>query len=268
MVSGEGQRVIDTVITRQRDWAAGRALDPSGTRFLHPEDALQVELDPTTRAEFAAGAGGELDRLTSLRSSSCLAINVFSPWRGSPGPVLDALGWNVSQAPLQFEARQPTGLGGVAPHLDVLASGTGKALGIECKFLELYAEARNTFRPSYFDRDGLWRGLPRAEALARSIAEGLVRFRWLAAGQLVKHALGLSKNQPDGFALRLVWYRVEGPIADALETEIADFGRAVGEELSFEAITYQRLISALRQYAEPIPGYFDYLAARYGLDGR
>ena len=110
----------------------------------------------------------------------------------------------------------------------------------------------------------LWEGLESCRRVAESINDGGELFTWLPAAQLLKHALGLSKNQPQGFKLVLLWYRIEGHIAVALESEIQRFAKATSADLDFTALTYSELISRLVSLGvEPSPGYFEYLADRY-----
>jgi hypothetical protein len=249
-------------------WAAGQGLtlSPGGQAFSHPNSALFVDqLCPETIDEFTEGAGAELNRIQSLRSSSCLVLNVFEPWRKNPRAVGDIFGAETDS--LSFEAKQPTGLKGVAPHLDVLLTGSNVSVAIEGKFLEMYTPTENHFAESYFARDDLWAGLENARELAARIADGSEQFRWLHAAQLLKHALGLSKNQQTDFRLVLLWYRVEGLIAEELEAEIGRFARAVSDDFDFTSMTYQELVARLRKVAEPMPGYFGYLEGRYQLDG-
>jgi hypothetical protein len=258
---------VDLLFQSQRDWAVRRgiALDVGGDRFTEKRDALMTgALLPETEAELAQGAGKELKRIHQLRSSTCLAVNVFEPWRNEPSPLGPALDLEFAPATMAFEARQPTGLGGTAPHLDVLLGGQGPTVGIECKFLEMYEPANNTFAESYFETDGLWSHIPKCRELAARITGGEESFRYLAAAQLLKHALGLSVNHTDSFRLLLVWYRVDGPTAEAIDAEIERFSSAIND-IRFRAITYQDLVSSLRANPGPVSGYFDYLADRYQL---
>lgn len=256
---------IEHVKERQRQWAArtGRELAAGGNRFVHTFDALiQGELDPSTRSELEAGAGGELNRLSSLRSSAALAVNVFGPWRPNPGPIAGELGADQLSSTLRFEAVFPTGLDGIDPHLDVLIEGGETNIAVESKFLEMYSKATNEFRPSYFKADGLWERLPASRRLAECIDSGEEPFRWLGAAQLIKHTLGLTQSG-DRFRLVLVWYRADGPIAFQLDQEIARFSELVSSDIDFEAITYQSLYQRLLALPEPAPNYFDYLHDRY-----
>ncbi len=176
---------------------------------------------------------------------------------------------------LSFEVKQPiwpvdgSSTQRKPPHLDVLITGPGPTVGIESKFLELYSPANNEFAPAYFSSEDtdppLWAGIPACRHLAERIAAGTSSFSWLPSAQLLKHALGLSRNQPRGFRLLFVWYRLEGPTADAIETEIGRFARAVSTDLDFTAFTYQDLITRLAAKDPPVEGYFEYLADRYDL---
>ncbi len=84
--------VCAQVMETQRRWAVDRGVDlsPSGAAFASTADALfSGELRDDTRKELKAGKGGELAKLPSLRSSSCLVVNVFEPWREDPGGAND-----------------------------------------------------------------------------------------------------------------------------------------------------------------------------------
>lgn len=249
----------------QRQWAESRSIALSEDRraFVDPADALFAgSLRADTRREFSEGDGRELRRLHRLKSSSCLAINVFEPWRDDPEPLAQALGESAST--MTFEKKQRTRLGGIPPNLDVFLSGAGPVAGVECKFLEPYGAEANEFRSSYFAKPGLWDGHPDLEDLARRIHAGEERFERLKAAQLIKHALGLQSNQPQGFVLRLVWYRLDHPLADQVQAEIDRFAAQV-TTIDFAAVTYQHLVTTLAAAPEPAPGYFAYIADRYGL---
>lgn len=257
------------VLSTQRTWAESKAHPLTANRqyLADPATALRAPLMSETEAELKAGAGDELKRLHSLRSSTCLAINVFEAWCATPGPVGQVLQAVTPVNSLEFESQQPTGLEGKPPHLDVLLRSPGPAVGIECKFVEPYDGAINGFRESYLRDGDLWSRIPSAGRLARRIADGSERFEWLGAAQLLKHALGLSVEQPAPVQLRLVWYRVPGSIADELDEEIGRFASAI-TDFSFAAMTYQELVHRLRAFDEPAPGYFEYLNDRYGLSPR
>jgi hypothetical protein len=259
--AGEVARIVE----EQRRWArhAHIALDTSGIRLAELDDATQVPIPADVVRSLVEGKGQEYERLQSLRSSTCLALNVFLPWRDDPAPVGRALMPGFDVVSMDFEVTQPTGLGGTPPHLDVVLAGGGPSVGIESKFLEMYSPAVNGFRDAYFADAGLWGPIPRCRELALQVARGDAEFAWLGAAQLLKHALGLSKNQSAGFRLVLVWYRVEGSIADAIDEEIERFTDKV--DIDFVAVTYQELVHRISGEPEPTPGYLAYLHDRYGL---
>jgi len=269
---------VQIAVAGQAAWAERNGLDltRNGAYLAERSAAVFGGLHPETCRQLFHGAGKELRRLPSLRSSTTLALNVFQPWKAHPRVIGEFFGAKGVQE-VGFEQQQPiwpnrAGSTLTPPHLDVLLTGTGSTVGIESKFLELYDPATNGFKPRYFPSDEadqpLWAGLGGGRLLAERIAAGDESFSWLATGQLLKHALGLSKNQPHGFRLVLVWYRIEGTTADAIEAEIGRFSRAVSAELDFTALTYQELISllrTLRRIQEPAPRYFEYLEDRYQL---
>jgi hypothetical protein len=266
---------IPSTIAAQTAWASrqGLALNTSGSGLRDREAGVFGGIRPDTRAELAAGAGEELDRIHSLRSSTALVLNVFQPWRDSPGRLAGLFGVNGTS--LSFEAKQPiwpfeeSSARRKPPHLDVLITGPGPTVGIESKFLELYSSTKNEFASTYFPEEdsdpALWAGIPACRQLAERIAAGTSLFSWLPAAQLLKHALGLSRNQPRGFRLVFVWYRIEGPTADAIETEIGRFARATSSDLDFTAFTYQDLVTRLAVKDPPAKGYYEYLEDRYQL---
>lgn len=262
---GTRAALID-VFHRQRHWAEeqGLRLTPAGNRFLDRRDALFAgAIDVEVEQMLLEGAGGELDRIASLRSSSCLVLNVFGPWRQHPSVLARVLGVETQHAQVSFEQKMPTGLAGTPPHLDVLLDTPTLTIGIEAKFLEIYGRTPNSLSSSYF-RPGVWGGLDACRRLAERIRDGDAMFQWLGAAQLLKHALGLSANRGN-FRLMLVWYRVDHPVAVEIDREIRRFEDAVGHEIDFSAVTYQELIPRFDSTYEPLPGYYAYLANRYGL---
>ena len=139
-------------------------LNADKTGFAETTGGLvREELYPETQLELDQGAGGELNRIHSLRSSTALSLNVFEPWRPNPSPLGSVFGCKAHD--LSFEARQPTGLGGVSPHLDVLITGSGPAVGIEAKFLEMYSPKAGTFADSYFSDPELWEDLTQSRRI-------------------------------------------------------------------------------------------------------
>lgn len=266
-MSESAAETISTVMEAQRAWARrhGYPLTSDQSALQKIDLALFEPLTPSTHAALAAGAGNELSRLASLRSSACLAINVFQPWRLDPQPILDALKLPGEATGMRFEVQVPTGLQGKPPHLDVVIDGT-TPVGIECKFLETYDTKRRSqasFAPSYFSSPGLWRTMRNARTLAERIASGTETFEWLDAPQLLKHALGLSRAFEQCFRLALVWF--EADTNTKMHDDIRRFQAAIDGDFGLMATSYQDLIARLRRRQEPAKGYFRYLADRYGF---
>ena len=240
---------------------------------------LLAALSTQTRQAFERGDGGELKdgasrpaKMRALHSSSALAVNVFDYWTSrDPAPLGRALELGSGVRSLRFEAQFPTGLDGNPPNLDlavVLANGT--TVGVESKFTEwLHAKSqpREAFKPKYFpDGPGLWqaRGLRQSQALAQAMGNGEKLFRHFDAAQLLKHALGLTTQLGDKFALLYVFYDWPCAEAEAHRAEVQDFTSLVGPELRFRALTYQDLYRRLKSKAGAADGeYLAYLGRRY-----
>jgi hypothetical protein len=265
--------VVEEIIKRQARWAKRHDVSFDTTnRCRTVDDNLFMQLNPETTEEFGEGAGDELGTLdapgsmASLRSSSALAVNVFDAWRGSDLGALGALvAVDAVPGQIRFEVTYPTGLRGIPPHLDIVIDRPGgPPLAIESKFTEVYSPAHNEFRPSYFEKPGLWDGFERAQDLAASLADESEGFDHLGAAQLIKHALGLKHaHGPRGFRLLYLWYEWPGEIADKHRSDIGRFAEMVGEDFDFAALPYQELFEGLREIPEPRPGYLDYLEDRY-----
>lgn len=263
---------MQAIVDAQVAWARSAGLSLVDHHQLTTVDEnLFRPLHPATRQEFVAGAGSELGKpgekppMASLRSSAALAVNFFDAWRGRDlAPLTNALGVGES-SDLWFERKFPTGLRGTPPHLDVVLDGAGVTpTAIECKFAEIYGQANNKFKDSYFATPDIWKGLDNARLLAIDLVSGDVSFERLGAAQLIKHSLGLTGAFGiGGFRLVYLWFRWPGSEADRHQAEVDRFAEIVGHDFAFEALTYQDLFKRLSGSSEPQPGYLDYLADRY-----
>lgn len=265
---------LNSLVAAQRDWARTRWPDHASKRAPSLDDNLIVPLSTDARAAFMKGSGGELGRngkpgkMSSLRSSSALSYNVFGPWRGVDlQPLGVALRATVQSQSLRFEQQFRHGLRSTPPNLDVvLDCELRRPLAIECKFTEPY-DAKNhpPLDPKYFANGrNRWTevGLPDCQALANSIGT-TVLFRPLAAGQLLKHLLGLARTTKERPRLRYVWFDSMCSEAEEHRVEVEQFAQAIDGSIDFVALTYQQVIESLRSYPEPIPNYRSYLDARY-----
>lgn len=258
----------------QRRWADARKVERERDSVMVLENNLYQPLTPETRAQYERGDGDELGKdgkrgkLFPLRSSSALVCNVFDYWRGRVlVPVLNALQISEEANELVFEQKFKTGLRGKSPNLDVVfrRKDTSRHItAIESKFTEPYDEQEhNGFASSYFERRGLWDGLPLCRGLADLIDSG-EQFTCLNAAQLLKHILGLYRNHKQcGFTLLYLWYDVRG--SDAAEThrkEIEKFRQIVSCEVSFRSMTHQELFAGLLPHIRGTD-YAEYLRSRY-----
>lgn len=258
----------------QRRWADARNIKRDGDSVVVLENNLYQSLTPQTRAQYERGDGDELGqdgkrgKLFALRSSSALVCNVFDYWQGRAlAPALNALQISEEADELAFEQKFRTGLGGKSPNLDVVfrrKDTSGHVTAIESKFTEPYDEReKKGFVSSYFEKRGLWDGLPLCRGLADLINSDQ-QFTCLNATQLLKHILGLYRNhKQDGFTLLYLWYDVRG--SDAAEThrkEIEKFRQIVSCEISFRSMTYQELFARLLPLVRGTD-YAEYLRSRY-----
>ncbi len=265
---------------RQLKWARSNGIAVSGNGYTNTlADNLMMPMSAATAEEFGAGNGYELrpagptrpPKMHALHSSSALACNVFDYWRHrNLNAVGSALGLSSPIKALRFEAPFPTGLPGVPPNLDLaLWLESGEVAGIESKFTEPYCGRRTVppFKDKYFrDEVPIWSevGLPRSGALAGTMQAGHIRFRYLDAAQLLKHALGLHAVTQSAFSLIYLYARSSGDADVTHEAEIAQFAAAISDEFEFQAVAYQVLIPRLRKLCGAgHTGYFEYIVSRY-----
>jgi hypothetical protein len=262
------------VLRRQRRWAAQQWPQHDSVCAPSIEANLFNALNAATWEEFAAangnelGLGGKTPKISSLRSSSALACNVFDPWRGkSLGPLADSLGIAGSFAEIKFEQKLPHGLKSFPPNIDVVIyEQDGSAVGIESKFAEIYGN-KKTHPPldaKYFV--GLakrWTdlGLPSCQRVAEELGRS-VAFRRIGAGQLLKHMLGLARLKKP-VRLMYLWFDAGSAEAEEHRREVEQFHSLVRNDLNFFPMTYQHLFERIALQREPRPGYVEYLRARY-----
>ncbi len=152
------------IMEQQERWAQARGLVPgppvgrpgsTASGYLPVlEQNLFAPLDAESRAQFLAGAGGELasGKLCATHSSAALCVNVFQYWRrflamaygaereAALAPLLPACG--VAPMPIERIDFEVTNVVNprfhTAPHLDVQMRVRDGVVAIESKFCELY----------------------------------------------------------------------------------------------------------------------------------
>ncbi len=258
----------------QRLWADAHNIKRDGDSVLALENNLYQPLTSKTLDQYKSGDGDELGqngkrgKMFSLRSSSALVCNVFDYWQGRAlAPVLKALQITEEANEIAFEQKFKMGLGGNPPNLDVVfrrKDTSGHVTAIESKFAEPYDDREHKgFASSYFEKRGLWDDLPTCRGLANLI-NGSEQFTCLDAAQLLKHILGLCRNQKQhGFTLLYLWYDVRD--SDAAVThreEVERFQQIVSCEVSFRGMTHQELFAGLLPHNRGTD-YSEYLSSRY-----
>ena len=218
-------------LLRTLDPERAALVDASGRTFAFEDNLLPTLSDAqidTLRLQLAAGDGGELTGsgdgtrpdAHAAHSSSALAFNAFGAWLGfEPKLMIDGVTGFTDK--LRVEARQRIFRGGRAPNLDCLLTGPKVVVGIESKLTEHLAPHRPT---------------PWSEAYGRATCQALLKDGWrevldaarlgtycptyLDAGQLIKHALGLSNQHPDR-ELHLVYVYWEPDDGDRFDEVLA-----------------------------------------------
>jgi hypothetical protein len=266
------------LLRAQRRWAERRGVlfDAHGcVRDLR--DNLLAPLDDVALAELHRGselkAGATRPaRAYALCSSAALVLNVFGPWRGRDHTaLLRALGvGGPGGNRLTFEEPLPTGLPGDPPTVDVaLYRPDGRCVAVESKFAEWLVprpRGKRAFKDKYFPADrGVWSALelPRCQALAEDLQAGRERLKYLNAPQLLKHALGLARNNLRTSALVYLYYDRPGKEAVGHRAEIARVVERLAPEIELHVATYQALFAALSNAPGLERDYLDYLAQRY-----
>jgi hypothetical protein len=244
------------IFTRIQEGQQKWALQYKGTtKFTNYQDNLFEVLKPDAKNEYANGDGHELDsNMRSLISSSALCCNFFHYWRyRNPRKLCQGLDVQGNVLQFRFEAKpeKPAGVGGRNPNVDVLiASDNCELTAIECKFTEpcqplsLHSQSIMSLAAAYFN-DGIsvWQRMPRCFNLAQRlphVVEGDVPLRFLSAGQLIKHAVGLLNSYPwKNWRLVYLWYDYGSEVGQAHRDEIKRFTEAIGDDFRFESTTYQ-----------------------------
>ena len=266
------------IVRQQRRWASatGRKCDARGF-VARLDDNLRLPPAARTLAELDRPGSSELKpgrtqppRIYALHSSAALVVNVFEHWCGRDlAPLLRALGLPGVGRRLTFERPFGTGLPGDPPYIDVaLELASGNVVAIESKFTEWLTPRpprQGGFKPKYFcaaARHWAECALPRCQSLAEDLQARKERFKHLHAAQLLKHALGLARQQR-AVSLYYLYYDVAGPESRAHRAEIARFLARLAPEIAIAALTYQELYGRLRGDERVDRGYLDYLRERY-----
>jgi hypothetical protein len=221
------------------------------------EDNLLPGITPDLyQSEYGGGAGGELEwayrngrmcppKMHAAHSSAALVVNTFALWKHNLAELV-LCGYRQFSS-LRFEVKLPTGLGGIPPHVDVLAGTPSHAVvAIESKATEFLQEHPAVFAESY--SSARWPACVGSYTAAmRCLQADPVRFLHLDATQLIKHALGLgTRYGAEAVTLLYTFWepanRDEYPEFDRHSEEVQEFAALVaGSSVRFTWTTYPDL---------------------------
>lgn len=143
-------------------------------------------------------AGGDEIRsgkFSSPESSAALAVNCFgvflaAPQTLPPFPALADLDWPAVAVEVERQMRFPW-RGGRHPWLDAAVETPRHLVGIESKRFEPFRDTKCVSLSEAYDRPVWGEGMKAWCQMRDDLRSGAIRFRFLDAVQLVKHALGL-----------------------------------------------------------------------------
>jgi hypothetical protein len=301
--------IIDEIILEQKDWAANSGVELRDAE--HTDNVYDNLYGRSLYSEFAddfnKGDGDELSdhggnpaKMSSLRSSSALCVNVFAPQAVSgrsfsPIGINSLLDRSIDKCcayKLYFEDKHSTGTKSPA-NLDVALKNGIRDYFIESKFMEPYdhssSDVTTILKQSYLDIntdvahpriiDKFINHLPDEVADELStwtkttykyngneyIGIQCHNYRTVDVSQLLKHVFGLMKayrNDASKFMLIYLYYKAD----DLQEAELKRFKQMLTDGprgMQFDYISYQDYVARLR--ANGNNQHLNYLSSRYGL---
>lgn len=223
-----------------------------------PEFLPGIPVDHVLERMAKAG-GNEVSsgKFTSPESSSALAINTFGWFIERPASLPALPGMHQGSITLivdvEYCARFPWS-GGRHPWLDAVVETDRQLIGVESKRFEPFRSHKPASLSAAYDRKVWGTAMAPFEAMRDALRTGDVKFEFLDATQLVKHAFGLvtdgvRKNK----APVLVYLFAEPPalggrpISEAAHQqhreEISRFATAVkGAAVEFHSSSYRQWI--------------------------
>lgn len=197
-----------------------------------PLNLLPGVPEALVRGCFTQGAGNEIEsgKFFSPESSAALVANTFGWFMERPQllpalPGLEDYWFDVRSVDLERCIRFPWS-GGRHPNLDVVIETGIHLIGVESKRCEPF---RGHSRPQFsaaFDRDVWGDHMDPYLALRDQLRSGAVRYRFLDAAQLVKHALALSVEWTRTGKLPVLYYLFNEPyIVGGRRITVDDFAQ-------------------------------------------
>lgn len=299
----------DEIINRQKKWAEDNGIklrDEEHTRDVY-SNLYGHCLYRDFEEDIKQGNGNELydhighpAKMSSLRSSSALCVNVFAPQvdncRNFPSIGMTSLFSDNADCKdkyeLYFEDKHSTGAGSYA-NLDIALKNGIEDVFIECKFLEPYDHMStgtvSILKQGYLDisdskhpkiKEKFIRLLP--EKLVDELSTwpkityknrgkectGITcsKYRIVDLAQLIKHILGLMNtyNDPSKFKLLYLYYKADDLQKDELE-RIKEMLTEGCRKIQFDYVSYQDYVARLRKSNRSNTAHLKYLEDRYGL---
>lgn len=213
------------------------------------------------RLQLAGGKEIESGKLASPQSSAALVIDAFAPYIHAPLDLpyftgLEISDWPASFVDIEYSARFPW-RGGRHPWLDAVVKTSQYLIGIESKRFEPYRDAKSVTLSEAYWRDVWGDKMAAYELLRNDLNSKHIKYKYLDAAQLVKHAFGLRTDAVMRLGVKpiLVYLHVNSPrnspvkitakmIADH-QDEIDDFSKRVkSAEVEFFALSYSDWLTA------------------------
>lgn len=269
--------MLKKIIEQQIQWAKAQNITLQKERpYTEKLEDNLLQLNENTREEFEKADGSELEsKMSALRSSSALVVNVFDYWRDKLPLLAKALGIASDIEKFNFELMSPTGTGGKKANIDVVLETATEIIGIESKFTEWFEKHENKLKDAYFpkNRKSLWdeKGYSELHKLAVEMIPQTL-FLYLDAAQLMKHILGLANHRDKearGKTLKLIYLYYDcaedKEVFETHKNEIATFiEKFKAEGVTFEVMSYQELFGKLQKViGSGHTHYLQYLGERY-----
>jgi hypothetical protein len=212
-----------------------------------------VPVAEVTRRLMAAG-GNEIEsgKLAHPESSAALAVNAFG-WfieRPSLFPPLPGANMDdpVERVEIEYSARFPWA-GGRHPWLDAAIFTSTRLIGVESKRYEPFRDAKSVSFSSAYDQPVWGSNMGRYSQVSRALRSGELKFDYLDAAQLVKHAYGLVTDGNRLAQRPTLFYIFAEPIGSRYlitsddharhRTEISEFAAAIaGDTVDFGWSSY------------------------------
>lgn len=213
--------------------------------------------EAAVRQALSKAAGNELEsgKLLSQESSAALAVNTFG-WfleRASDLPALPALthlDWPAKRVDVERQMRFPW-RGGHHPWLDAAIKTDHHLIGVESKRFEPFRDKKSVdFSDAYY-RDVWGQDMAPYQKMRDDLKGRAVKFEFLDAAQLVKHAFGLVTEGQRIRKKPVLFYLYAEPRSrgakeisprdiDLHRAEVSEFSKAVaGAEVTFASSSYR-----------------------------